>query len=108
VHSEKFTRLKQEEAFSLGVSELVNKLNAKIELFSRKLGLKPKEVKHLKEAVKNFVIVNAIQGDSWFSKKENMLYVEVKIDKNDFKRFLFNELKNINKSKLQAAFDETF
>jgi len=108
IHTDKPTRLKQEEAFSIGVSELVNKLNAKMELLARRVGLSQKELNRLKESVRNFVIVNAIQGDSWFSKKENMLYVEVKIDKNDFKRFLFNELKNINKSKLQVAFDETF
>jgi len=108
IHTDKPTRLKQEEAFSVGVSGLVNKLNAKLELFARRVGLSQKELNRLKESVRNFVIVNAIQGDSWFSKKEKMLYVEAKIDKNDFRRFIFEELKNIDKTKLEMAFDETF
>ena len=60
------------------------------------------------EAVKNFVIVNSIQGDSWYSKAEKMLYVEVKVNKDDFKRFLFNELKDVDKKELKVAFNEVF
>jgi hypothetical protein len=109
VHTPSMSRLKQEEAFSIGISDLVNKLQAKTKLFLRRIGLdETKKEKQILEAVKNFVIVNAIQGDSWYSKVEKMLYVEVKVDKKDFKRFLFNELKDINKKELEVAFNEVF
>ena len=40
VHANKISRLKQEEAYSLGVSELIAKLQAKTKLFLRKLNVK--------------------------------------------------------------------
>jgi len=104
VHGDKLNRLKQEEAYSLGVSEMIKKLQAKTSLMLRRLGIK----KDLSEKVKNFVIVNAVEGESWYSTAEKMIYVEVKLDKNEFKKFLFEELKNVNKEKLENAFDETF
>ncbi|WP_457564836.1 hypothetical protein [Caminibacter sp.] len=109
VKTDKVTRLKQEEAFSVGMTELITKLNAKTMLFLRKIG---KDDKHtldrIKNVVKNFVVVNAIQGASWYSKKEKMLYVQVKIDKDAFKKVLLSQFKNIDKKTLQAAFDEVF
>ena len=109
VHTSSVSRLKQEEAFSIGVSDLINKLQAKTKLFLRRLGIEgTKKEKQIMEAVKNFVIVNSIQGDSWYSKAEKMLYVEVKVNQDDFKRFLFNELKDIDKKELKVAFNEVF
>jgi hypothetical protein len=109
VYTSSISRLKQEEAFSIGVSDLINKLQAKTRLFLRRIGVddKKKEKQILNE-VKNFVIINAIQGDTWYSKAEKMLYVEVKVNKEDFKKFLFKELKNINKKELEVAFNEVF
>jgi len=109
IHSAQINRLKQEEAFSIGVSDLISKLQAKTKLFLRRLEINDKKkIDKILKLVKNFVVINSIQGDSWYSKKENMLYVEVKVDKKDFKRFLLNELKEINKKTLQMAFDEVF
>ena len=39
IHTNKFSRLKQEEAYSVGVSELIAKLQAKTKLFLRKLDI---------------------------------------------------------------------
>jgi hypothetical protein len=99
------TRLKQEEAYSLGVSALVNKLEAKTNLFIKRLGLKNVS---LKNEIKDFVILNALQGDSWYDKTDKMIYVQVKLDKNEFKNFLFSKFKNIDKKTLESAYDETF
>ena len=109
VYTKEVTRLKQEEAFSIGVSDLINKLQAKTKLFLRRVGIDDeKKQKQILDSVKNFVIINAIQGDSWYSKADNMLYVEVKVDKESFKRYLFNELKDINKKELEVAYNEIF
>ncbi|GAB6046024.1 hypothetical protein JCM11957_16230 [Caminibacter profundus] len=108
IHSAQINRLKQEEAFSIGVSDLISKLQAKTKLFLRRLEINDKKTNQILKLVKNFVVINSIQGDSWYSKKENMLYVEVKVDKKDFKRFIFNELKDIDKKTLQMAYDEVF
>ncbi|AZV45901.1 hypothetical protein C3L23_01045 [Nautilia sp. PV-1] len=105
VHSEKLNRLKQEEAYSLGVSELISKLQSKTKLFLRKLGIEDKKID---SDIKDYVILNALQGDTWYNKKEQMIYVQVKIDKEGFKKFLFNRYKKIDKKVLQSAFDETF
>ncbi len=111
VYTEKITRLKQEEAFSIGVSDLINKLQAKTKLFLRRVGIdNEKKQKQILDSVKNFVIINAIQGNFWYSKTDKLLYVEVKINKNDFKKMLFNELKdeNIDKKEFEVAFNEIF
>jgi len=105
VHSEKYNRLKQEEAYSLGVSELIAKLQAKTKLFIRKLEIKNTEA--LKD-IKDFVVLNAIQGDSWYDEKDKMIYVQVKISKEEFKNFLAQKLSKIDKKKFQSIFDETF
>ena len=44
VHVNKPSRLKQEEAYSVGVSELINKLQIKTKLFLRKLNIKNDEL----------------------------------------------------------------
>jgi len=105
VHAEKVTRLKQEEAYSVGVSELIAKLQAKTKLFLRKLGL---EDKNIDSEIKDFVILNALQGDSWYSKDEQMIYVQVKVDSNDFEKFLLSKFKDRDKKELKSIFDETF
>lgn len=103
VYTKKFNRLEQEKAYSMAVSELYLKLQAKVKLFLRKLG---KENKKIINKVKDFVILNAILEDSWYNK--HMLYVKVAINKEEFKKFLFNELKSIDKKILETAFNETF
>jgi len=105
VHTDKLTRLKQEEAYSLGVSELIAKLQSKTKLFLRKLALIDKKID---SEIKDFVILNALQGDSWYSEKEKMIYVQVKIDKDEFKNFLFEKFNKVKKEELQRTFDETF
>jgi len=106
IYTKKFNKLKQEEAYSIAVSELYLKLQTKTKLFLRKLG-KVEDEKLIKN-VKDFVILNAILEDSWYNQKEQMLYVEVVVDKEEFKKFLFNELKNVDKKVLETAFNETF
>jgi len=109
VYTDKVTRLKQEEAFSNGVAQLIKKLQSKTNILLTKLDIEDeKQRKQILEAVKSYVIINAIQGKSWYSKKEKMLYVEVTIDKNDFKKFLYKELGNIDKKKFEIAFNESF
>jgi hypothetical protein len=109
VKTDKVTRLKQEEAFSLGVTELISKLTAKAALFLRKIGKDDQKTREkIKNIIKNFVVVNAIEGNNWYSKKDKLLYVEVKINKDDFKRVLLNEFKDIDQKKLETAFDEIF
>jgi len=105
IYTKKFNRLKQEEAYSIAISELYLKLQTKTKLFLRKLG---KENEKIINKVKDFVILNAVLEDSWYNQKEQMLYVKVTVNKEEFKKFLFNELKNIDKKVLETAFDETF
>jgi len=104
-HSDKLSRLKQEEAYSLGVTDLISKLQSKTKLFLRKLDVKNDK---LITKVKDFVVLNAIQGDSWYDKKDKMIYVQVKLNKDEFKKFLFDDLKNKDKKVLENTFYETF
>jgi len=105
VHANKLSRLKQEEAYSVGVSELIGKLQTKTKLFLRKLDIKDNK---FIEEIKDFVILNALQGDTWFNEKEKMIYVQVKLNKNEFEDYLFEKLKKIDKKVLKSTFDETF
>ncbi|EDM23245.1 hypothetical protein FE773_02965 [Caminibacter mediatlanticus TB-2] len=109
VTANKVTRLKQEEAYSLGVSDLVNKLQAKTKLFLRRIGINDeKQIRNILSQVKNFVVINALQGDSWYSKKEKMLYVKVSVNKEEFKKFLLSKFKNKDKKLLEDSFNEIF
>ncbi len=109
VVAKKISRLKQEEAFSLGVSDLVNKLQAKTKLFLRRIGVSDeKKIKTILDEVKNFVIVNAYQGESWYSNKEKMLYVRVFVNKDEFEKFLLSNFKNKDKKLLEDSFNEIF
>jgi len=105
IYTKNFNKLKQEEAYSIGISELFFKLQTKTKLFLRKLDIKNAK---LINKVKDFVILNAVLEDSWYNQKDQMLYVKVIVDKKEFKKFLFNELKNIDKKTLETAFNETF
>jgi len=102
VKTKKLSRIKQEEAYSQGVSDLIAKLQSKTKLFLRKLNI---ENKNILNEIKSFVIINAIQKETWFDKKNNMLYVEVLVDRNEFKKFLKTKIKVKN---FEEIFDETF
>ena len=107
VHTDKVTRLKQEEAYSVGVSDLVFKLQSKTVIFLRKLGIEDKNF--IKNDIKDYVILSALQGDSWYSDKEKMVYVQVKINEKEFKNFLYEKLKNkVKQKEFESAFNETF
>jgi len=104
VKSNKLSRLKQEEAYSAGVSDLIGKLQSKTKLLLRKLGVDNKKIL---EKVKNFVIINAIEDGMWYDRKNKMIYVKVIVDKDEFKKFLKNSIKMDNK-KFEEIFNETF
>jgi len=104
VKSEKISRIKQEEAYSQGVSDLIAKLQSKTKLLLRKLDIKNEKII---DEIKSFVIINALQGESWYDKKNKMFYVEVKVDKKEFKNLLKNKFK-ISKKNFEEIFDETF
>ena len=96
------SRLKQEEAYSIAVNNLIQKLQNKTKIFMQKVSLKNKK---LLDDVKNFVIVNSIEGNSWFDKKNHILYVEASIDKDEFKNFLKEKVKIKD---FEKNFNETF
>ena len=102
VYTPKFSRLKQEEAYSVAVNDLIKKLQMKTSIFLKRLNLKDKSI--LNE-IKNFVIVNAIEGNSWFDKKHHILYVEASVDKEQFKNFLKEKLKIKN---FEKYYNESF
>jgi len=104
VRSNKLSRLKQEEAYSSGVSDLIAKLQTKTKFLLRKLGIKNSKIL---DKIKGFVIVNAIESETWFDKKNRMIYVKVVVDKKEFKKFLKSNLKVDNK-KFEEIFNETF
>jgi len=90
VYTDKFSRLQQEEAYSIAVNNLIKKLQMKTSYLLKKIHIQDKSI--LNE-IKNFVIINATEGDSWFDKKNHILYVEASIDKDEFKKFLKEKLK---------------
>jgi len=109
VYTDKVTRLKQEEAFSNGVTQLIKKLQSKTKILLMKLDIDDeKTVKKILDSVKNYVIINALQGKTWYSEKEKLLYVEVTVDKEDFKDYLLREIGNVDKKKFEIAFNESF
>ena len=99
VYTKKVNRLKQEEAYSKGLSELIEKLTLKTKKLKKynKINL---------EEVKNFILVNAIEKDTWYDKKNHILYVEVSLDKDEFKEFLASKFKD--KKEFEKLFNETF
>ncbi len=97
-------RLNQEFAYNKGLKNLIFKLQTKTSVLLKKLNIKNKEIL---ENVKKYVLINAIQKNSWYDDKNKMLYVEVMVDKDDFRNFLQNELK-IDKKLFKDIFDESF
>ena len=102
IYTEKLSKLKQEEAFSKAINDLIVKLQNKTSMFLQMAKIKDKSIL---EDVKNFVIINAIEGNSWYDKKHHILYVEASIDKKEFKNFLKEKIKIKNFNKL---FNEVF
>ncbi len=102
VYTPKPSRLKQEEAYSTALNNLIQKIQQKTKTFMEKAKIKDK---NLLNEIKNFVIINGMEGNSWFDKKNNILYVEASIDKDEFKNFLKEKVKIKD---FENIFNETF
>jgi len=102
VYTTKPSRLKQEEAYSVAINDLIKKLQTKTSNILQKANIKDKSI--LNE-IKNFVIINATEGDSWFDKTNHILYVEASIDEDEFKNFLKEKLKIKN---FEKYYNESF
>ena len=102
VYTSKPSRLKQEEAYSTALNNLIQKIQNKTKIFMEKAGIKDR---NLLDEVKNFVIINAIEGNSWFDDKNHIMYVEASIDKEEFKNFLKEKVKIKD---FENIFNETF
>ena len=100
VYTEKLNRLKQEEAYSKALSELVQKITLKV----KKLQEYNKNIKL--DEVKNFVLVNAIEKDTWYDKKNHILYVEASLDEDELKEFLASKFKD--KKEFEKLYNEIF
>ena len=100
VYTEKLNRLKQEEAYSKALSELVEKITLKV----KKLQEYNKNIKL--DEIKNFVLVNAIEKDTWYDKKNHILYVEAALDEDEFKEFLASKFKD--KKEFEKLYNEIF
>jgi hypothetical protein len=105
VHTKKVTRLAEQEAYAVGIKNLSEKIVIKTKEFLNKLNCKDKTIL---AKVKSFVITNAVSDGTWYDKKMQILYIKVTIDKNEFKNFLFSQLKGYDKKVLEVAFDESF
>jgi hypothetical protein len=106
IHTKKVSRLSQQEAYAVGMKNLSEKILIKTKEFIKKLNVK--NDKDILANVKSFVITNAISDGFWYDEKTNILYVKVVINKDEFKNFLFNELKGYDKKVLEVAFNESF
>ena len=102
IYTETVNRLKQEEAYSKAINDLIIKLQHKTSIFLQRAKINDTSIL---EDVKNFVIINAIEGNSWYDKKHHILYVEASVEKKDFKNFLKEKIKIENFDKL---FNEVF
>ena len=107
VFTEKFSRIKQEEAYSQGISSLIATLDSKISLMLRKIDIDKQNSDKILADIKKYVVINANEGKHWYDKNNHILYVQAYIDKNDFKKFLFKELK-IDKKRFEKLYNETF
>ncbi len=102
--SSKDDKLNEEIAYSKGINNLIVKLQTKTSLMLKNLNIKNKKIL---SDIKRFVIMNALQKHSWFDKKNQMIYVDVEVDKEKFRKFLQQELK-IDKKLFKDIFDESF
>jgi len=102
VYTSKFSRLKQEEAYSISVNNLIQKLQNKTFKLLEKLNIKDKSI--LKD-VKSFVIINATEDNHWFDKNRHILYVKASINEKRFKEFLKDKIKNKD---FEKYYNETF
>ena len=107
VSTEKFSRIKEEESYSQGISSLIATLRSKTSLLLRKINLDKKRADKILSAVKKFVIVNANEGKYWYDKKNKILYVQAYVNEKEFKNFLQKELK-IDKKRFEKLYNETF
>jgi hypothetical protein len=105
VHTQKVTRLSQEEAYAVGMKSLSAKILIRTKEFLKRLNIKDDSI--LKK-VKSFIIMNALTDGYWYDKKTKILYEKVVIDKNEFKNFLFSLLKGYDKKVLEVAYEESF
>ena len=100
VYTEKLNRLKQEEAYSKALSELVQKITLKV----KKLQEYNKNIKL--DEIKNFVLINAIEKDTWYDKKNHILYVEASLDEDELKEFSASKFKD--KKEFEKLYNEIF
>jgi len=107
ISTEKFSRIKEEESYSQGISSLIATLQSKTSLLFRKTDIDKAKTKKILEDIKKFVIVNANEGKTWYDKKNKILYVQAFVDENEFKNFLQKELK-IDKKRFEKLYNETF
>jgi hypothetical protein len=109
LYTKQVNRLIQERAYSIGLNDLVVKIQQKTKAFLQKIGIKDdKKIATVLQSVKKYTIINSLQGKSWYSSKNNILYVQVYLDETEFKNFLFSLLKNEKRQNLEVAFDEVF
>jgi hypothetical protein len=104
IHTKEVSRLSQQEAYSVGIKSLSEKILTKTKDFLRRLNT----TKNILDKVKAFVITNAVNEGNWYDKKTQILYVKVDIDKEQFKNFLFSLLKGYDKKVLETAYEESF
>ena len=100
VYTEKVSRLKQEEAYTKALNELIQKIilkAKKLKEYNKKIDLKE---------IKNFILVNAIEKDTWYDKSNHILYVETVIEEDDFKAFLASKFKD--KKEFEKLYNEIF
>jgi len=100
VYTKKLSRLKQEEAYSKALNELIEKITLK----TKKLKEYNKNI-DVKE-IKNFIIVNALEKGTWYDKKNHILYVEAEIEEENFKEFLASKFKD--KKEFEKIYNEIF
>ncbi len=107
VNADKFSRIKEEESYSQGISSLIATLQSKTSLLLRKINADKKTTAKILSDIKKFVIVNANEGKYWYDKKNKILYVQAFVDEKEFKAFLQKELK-IDKERFEKLYNETF
>jgi len=102
------TMLKEEEAFSNAMMELIRKLENKTKTMLNKLDINDKkEIEKILNQVKDYTIVHSMEGKKWYLKELKMLYVQAVMERGEFKKFLKSLIKTDEK-KFEIAFNESF